>query len=743
MKQNLKFEIEIFDVRTKTSTKILNDSKLVKSIQIQKNIHLDNYAKITFVKPEIYKLIKGVETKLKLYNYVKIKLTTTNYDGSNIVFSSDSEEIKTSDVFYFSGFITKIQKAHSLERKIENNIVLTIADFSSLFKTTFYTKNLMFLDIVQKMNIDLRLLQITEVFNDVKNNLVSKFYSPNQIGFIFFAFFFYKFLYPIVYEKDSSGFRGSKKIDSNGNPIFKDFQIFMPFDIDLGGKKSMFLSQSTSMITYKQFQSVAWDLFKYLFPEPFFEFNTFENENSVSLIIRPTPFMTFGESNRIKYSDFENKASTRDKNEFINISAATTRDFLRDYKVIEYYDFGFENVINNSTDVLNSIKNKNKKISESIKVDYKLPSDATSLSILLPDENECVEIIENYYKEKFFNTKYLLSINFNRDANSIVNLIWTTPVTDTAVLNSSGRSIVFSFFEQKLLKYKSDFAFEEYLKNQFSGNFDSNPTFLWNYKNYSDKYVSGDINYFGIREFEAKWNYLTLYDDAIYKILSDINVYALDKIIDACEEDKILQEKLKQYYDEETKNVSVDRKGVHNLDLKQQSPTFDAKNVVDFAAPPIRSAPVKSIDVKKSNNNFLLKKAFTDEFIEQVRENFNDEIANNLKQAKTGQDIADVLISMRKLSFNSLSELSSRLNHIISLAYKENEHLYECFISTILNTSILPGFIMSSYSDNEFYSLPKFKGYVTSIEHSIDFNIGLFRTFVTLSRTASDDSWVE
>ena len=291
MKQNLKFEIEIFDVRTKTSTKILNDSKLVKSIQIQKNIHLDNYAKITFVKPEIYKLIKGVETKLKLYNYVKIKLTTTNYDGSNIVFSSDSEEIKTSDVFYFSGFITKIQKAHSLERKIENNIVLTIADFSSLFKTTFYTKNLMFLDIVQKMNIDLRLLQITEVFNDVKNNLVSKFYSPNQIGFIFFAFFFYKFLYPIVYEKDSSGFRGSKKIDSNGNPIFKDFQIFMPFDIDLGGKKSMFLSQSTSMITYKQFQSVAWDLFKYLFPEPFFEFNTFENENSVSLIIRPTPFI--------------------------------------------------------------------------------------------------------------------------------------------------------------------------------------------------------------------------------------------------------------------------------------------------------------------------------------------------------------------------------------------------------------------------------------------------------------------
>jgi hypothetical protein len=49
--------------------------------------------------------------------------------------------------------------------------------------------------------------------------------------------------------------------------------------------------------------------------------------------------------------------------------------------------------------------------------------------------------------------------------------------------------------------------------------------------------------------------------------------------------------------------------------------------------------------------------------------------------------------------------------------------------------------ILESFNESGF-NAPRFKGYVTSVNHVIDFNAASFKTTVSLSRTASDDSGV-
>lgn len=154
----------MFDVRTKQSMKIVDDRDFVKTIQIRKDIQLNNQAVITFNKSKAY-VRSQVEYKLKLYNYVKIKLTTFNSGNTNIIKTRD-EKPKGSHVFYFSGFITDVGKVFNLSETPDASVSITVSDFAYLFKTAFYTKNLVFLDILNQTVPEFRLLNFNDIFND-------------------------------------------------------------------------------------------------------------------------------------------------------------------------------------------------------------------------------------------------------------------------------------------------------------------------------------------------------------------------------------------------------------------------------------------------------------------------------------------------------------------------------------------------------------------------------------------------
>jgi hypothetical protein len=416
MQQILKFEIDVFDIRKKTSTKIVNDSVLIRSINIKKDIQLNNTATIIFNKSKAYKLI-GIEEKINLYNYIKLKFTLVNNNKGQ----------RSEEIFYFSGFITDVIKSNRLGVTPSSTVTIVVSDYSNLLKNTFYTKNLTFLDILNQVSDEFRLFNFNEIFNDPKGELSKGFYNPSQIGFIFFVFFFYKFLYKVVYDLD-----GNEKTTDDGIQFFKKFKIFLPFSFDVS---SLFFRQVQSLQIYRKIQGVAFDLFKYVYPEPIFEFNTYETKDTVVLMIRPTPLMKFDRQNSVKKTISEN---------LFNINTFSVIDDD------DFGDFGFKkmNELVSSNTLTSSIeKNLNYIIdflNEPTRQKKKL-----QVKDLIPSDSQSKEIIDAFYSVKNFNIGLAEAIDLSRNSSSVVNVIWTTPISDTVVMNESGRKLVYSYFRDR------------------------------------------------------------------------------------------------------------------------------------------------------------------------------------------------------------------------------------------------------------------------------------------------------
>lgn len=725
MRQILDFSIEIFDIRNSNVVKVDDDRGLVKNIQIKKNLQLDNVANITFAKSRSYALL-NIEESIKLYNYVKIHLKIKNYETG--------KDNKYQD-FYFSGFIQNASKQTIYGQKPQSIVILTIVDFANLFKTTFYTKNLTFFNILQIAVPEFRLLNFQEVFNDPSNKLLNEFYSLNQMGFIFFSFFYFKFLYNIVYEKPGE----EKKIGEDN--VFKKFKLFMPFGFPLKDKsgkviKSLFDSQSSSLIIYKKLQGVALDLYKYLYPEPVFEFSTYETEDSVILIIRPTPFMKFDRSLKDKITlsssqkigvagDIGDKDIYGEKEFYVEGSV----DDIDSFNVIEKEDFGHLRIakFNEVFGVLPNIQIKDhlqpiiNTINETLEYTKKL-----SIDDLIANETETTGIIDNYYKIIPFDIRFLENISMSRSANSVVNVVWVTPATDTAVLQTAGRSLVYGLLGKKLDSYGGDpnDSWKKYIANQYITDENPNPAFFWNYKNLNpDRYVSGDINYFGLREFEIKWNCLTLYDASVYFVMNYIDKEILKKIKERSTDDyisEILRNALKsnvQKLDEDTETKTT------------KSKTTKSKKPRGY----VNTQPPEKIGI-------FYKNAFKDPDFKAAIDSIGDKQIK-LITSNPDEELPKFIRKMKDEGANVLGSFAAKLNGIISSAYRENEHLYDCKILKPIDLSIMPGMIVNStYPNDERFNNPKFKGYVTEVSHVIDFHIATMKSNFTLTRTASNDS---
>lgn len=748
LQQIVKFEIEMFDVRTKQSIKIVDDRDFVKSIQIRKDLQLNNQCVLVFNKSKAY-VRSQIEYKLKLYNYVKIKLITFNSGNTNLI-GIKGEKPKDNHEFFFSGFITDVNKLFNLGETPEASVSIVISDFAYLFKTAFYTKNLVFLDILNQTVPEFRLLNFNDIFNDPSGKLLDQPYSPNEMGFLFFCFVYYKFLYPMTHNSDGSPKGFSSSSPESQRNVYKSFKIFMPFDFNNPKVNSLFATQAQTLILYKQFQGTVFELFKFLYPEPIFEFSTYETEDSNILIIRPTPLMAFsrkfGTDSAKVFSDRLN-ANLESENVELSVKLESSDFDVASYSVIESDenggDFGFKQVqdISENASVSFYISEKVAKIADSIQKTIDKPF---SIYNLLPTYKESVDMQNLFFNVQQFNNVFVESMSMQRSSSSVVNIIWTTPVTDTAVLNLSGRAIVFAKMQEALSQLPSG-TFDEYVYNQFAPKTDSNPVFLWNYKNQNPNgFVSGDINYFGIREFEIKWNFMTFHENALGVILKSMNQSALKKIKDSCKGQSFIND-IDNHINADS--ATIDKKGivpskkavVKFLDTVSSSSYDWTKKSDSILYKDIRAAYVKP---KKDDGSIFLKEALQDPVLDATLRRFGFTISE-IQSFKAYDKLILLLNDAKKVSVDQFGVFAKRINGVVSRAFRENEHLYEIGINTVINTSVFPGIILESFNDrNDSFNRPRFKGYVTAVNHTLDFNAASLKTVISLTRSASDDSGV-
>jgi len=751
MQQVLKFKIELFDVRMRTSISVIDDTALVRNIQINKSTTLDNIANITFAKSKTYDLI-GIEGILKLYNYVKIELTLNNY-------LPDSEE-----KFYFSGFISTINKAANFGVNPTATVSITVTDYASLLKTTFYTKNLTFLEILNQAVPEFRMINLTEYLGASSTKLLDDFYSPAQLGFIFFAFIYFKFMHKMVNDINEDGSSNSKKTKApESREIFKKFKIYLPFgfDIDMPNGASFLKGQDQTITIYKQLQGVALDLFKYIYPEPIFEFTTYETEESVILMIRFTPLMKF------------DRPVTPPKNITTGLGRGTedtgitwydektiqTEGYSFDpntYNVIEKYDFGF-----------NRIKSIREKIGVSPSQLLKEHLDAAPKNListlqdaigqskgmyiedLVADDAESDAITDKFFNTTYLNSDFIENLNMTRSASSVVNVIWTVATTDTAILKMSGREMVYAYLEQRMNEVGGLDKFGNYVAQQFNPGFNPNPAFLMDYRGtFGQNFVSGDMNYFGFREFEVKWNYLSIHYNAVANILAFVDKDVLKQAKEASK-DKVVTRILD---DAEKANSDVIAQSTSAKDgnPRQKITMFEKGGATqgDFPSSGPLAKPTAFRQTSRAGNLskpskskvVLLNKARNTELFKRALETYKDVFSE--KDMKSATKIIELLMKAKKDDGNMMGGFVSKLNSIIAEAYRENEHLYDCTILRPIVLSVLPGMIVESTSKSIKGQSPRIKGYVTSISHSVDFNAATMKTSINISRAASDDSGV-
>ena len=762
MQQVLKFKIEIFDVRMRTSISIVNDTALVRSIQINKGTTLDNVATIVFHKSKTYDLLP-METILKLYNYVKIELEVRNYNPSNI--ETDPLGSFKGDMFYFSGFIQTINKASQFGQTPSSAVTISVSDYANLMKTTFYTKNLTFLEILNQAVPEFRMINFSEYLGDKKNKLLDSFYSPTQMGFIFFAFIFFKFMYRIVYDIDGQTNQTKKLAAPDSREIFKKFKIYMPFGFDVGDiwsdsgiEHSILKGQETSLMIYKQLQGVALDLFKYLYPEPIFEFTTYETADSVILMIRFTPLMKF---NRLTLSPQEiTVGKTYSDWEFDswNTAAVSTQGHSFDsdsYNVIEYKDFGYDRVksirrdrgVSPASMLKDHLNEKNilSMLSENLNEEKHL-----KVEDLIADDRESDKITDLFFNVIKIDTRYLENLNMTRSASSVVNVIWTVPTTDTAVLKMSGREIVYAYMQQRLLEVGGNDSFGNYVYQQFNPGFNANPVFLMDYRKvFGQDFVSGDMNYFGFREFEVKWNYLSVEYSSIGYILKYVDTATLIKAKKGCADSKVvraLDDALRA-----SSNVTQQTSSANNKPRKQKSAFARAEQIIQTTplyspyltyVPPTTyrqtiRASLKAIKPSK-NKKPDIKSALDDKAFKAAMKRYG----LSEEDLKNSSKIVELIKRAKEEDTRLMGGFVGELNGVIASAYRENEHLYDCQLLKPIDVKILPGMVVESDNESKKAKSPKFKGYVTSISHSIDFSTATMKTNMNISRTASDDSGI-
>lgn len=740
MQQILKFKIEIFDVRNRTSISIINDTALVKSVQITRNTSLDNAAVITFIKSKAYELLP-MENILKLYNYVKIELELLNYNPNS------------ENRVWFSGFINVINKSAAFGQNPTAAVSITVVDYANLLKTTFYTKNLTFLEILNQAIPEFRVTNLSEFLGDDSKDLLSGWYSPPQLGFIFFTFLYFRFMYRIVYNDDGS----SKKTQApDSREIFKKFKIYMPFGFDLpiANGETMLKGQETQLQIYKQLQGVALDLFKYIYPEPIFEFSTYETYDSVILQIRFTPLMKFDRP------VLPPRAITKGRGE--ETEFVSTQGSLFDvssYGVIERYDFGHNrmksvreaqgiapaSLLRKHLDQIGIIDTLQKTIGESKKV---------NIDDLIASDEESELMTDEFCNVQPLDTSYIESLNMTRSANSVVNVIWTVPTTDTAQLKVSGRELVYAFMAQRLQEVGGIDQFGNYIYQQFNPGFDANPVFLMDYRNvFGSDFVSGDMNYFGFREFEIKWNYLSTDYSTANHILKHIDRKTLEAI-KAASEDKVVTRQVDEALravSEPLSTSSSDRYGNPREKAKMfeviSSQKFDATQTQSSHMSTIKlpkatrfRQTVSSGDYKKPSQSKKAEiiKALDDRNFKKAMERYN----LSDKDLRNANKIVDILLAAKKHDTYLMGGFVSKLNGVIAEAYRENEHLYDCNITMPIDVTLWPGMIVASTNSSFKAESPKIKGYVTAVSHSIDFNAASMKTSMNISRTASDDSGV-
>jgi hypothetical protein len=729
----------------KTSITVVDDTNLVSNIQINKGITLDNTATITFAKSKTYNLL-DMEKSLKLYNYVKIELDLQTYDPQG------------GNKFWFSGFIQSINKSANFGMSPNATVSITVTDYANLMKTTFYTKNLTFLEILNQAVPEFRLVNLSKELGADSEKLLTDFYSPTQLGFIFFLFLYFKFMYRILYETDGST---KKTAAPDSREIFKKFKVYMPFGFEIAGNKSMLNGQEQTLTLYKQLQGVALDLFKYIYPEPIFEFNTFETYDTVILMIRLTPFMKFDRpyNSPTEISVGEQDVGMLDTWATTSASSRGASFYADSYNVIERYDFGFNRIkscreaqgVSPATLLREHLEEtKAKKPKRIITTIQKAIGKSKNINVddLIANNDEADEITDLFYNEQPIDARFLESMAMTRSASSVVNVIWTVPTTDTAILKMSGREMVYAFLEEKLTKLGGEDKFGSYLLQQFNEGFNPNPVFLMDYKSKlsaGENFVSGDMNYFGFREFEIKWNYLSLLYNSMSYILNNIDKKVLAearKLSANTTQQRILDNAMRRLADPTTRSTEVKANG-KVVDLRRKW----AENTEITTTGSVRTYQQTSRTSKKPSNDKQkqINDAVNQQLFKDALERYSEEAGlgklnkTNIQNAKT---VVALLDYARKADDQLMTGFVSKLNGVVAEAYRENEHLYDCTISKPIDLSVLPGMIVKSSSESFKASSPFFKGYVTAISHAINFGTATMKTSINISRTASDDSGI-
>lgn len=239
---------------------------------------------------------------------------------------------------------------------------------------------------------------------------------------------------------------------------------------------------------------------------------------------------------------------------------------------------------------------------------------------------------------------------------------------------------------------------------------------------------------------------MTFYENAVSIILSSMNQSALKKIKDSCKNEKFIDDINANIQGD---SYAVDKKGViikksktpvNFLDVNSNSYDWrNEKQRLDDAFKDIRASFIKK--PVKDDGFIFMKKALKDPAFIATMESFGVPDAE-IKNFTDYKKLIEMLARAKAKSAIQFGAFAKKINGVVSRAYRENEHLYDIGINTVINTSVLPGMILDSYNDSPSFNRPRFKGYVTSVTHSLDFNAASLKTSIALSRAASDDSGV-
>jgi hypothetical protein len=332
-----------------------------------------------------------------------------------------------------------------------------------------------------------------------------------------------------------------------------------------------------------------------------------------------------------------------------------------------------------------------------------------------------------------------------RSASSVVNVIWTVPTTDTAVLKMSGRELVYAYMQQRLAEVGGNDEFGSYVYQQFNPGFNANPVFLMDYRKvFGQNFVSGDMNYFGFREFEIKWNYLSVEYSTIGHILQHIDKKTLAEAKKSCSDKTVIK-----YLDDAMRATTpaIQQTTTSITNPRGQKFAFDryvgsGESYESASSKPsdLYRQSIRNVNFKKPSKN--KKIGITAAINDVAFDNAMSRYGLTKKDLKDASKIITLIRNAKDKDAYLMGGFVSEINSVVASAYRENEHLYDCQILKPIDITVLPGMVIESDSESFKAKSPRLKGYVTSVLHSIDFNAATMKTNMNISRAASDDSGI-